>query len=86
MEQKQQFRDIGRNPFRIPFAFLFSHSFPFSSETFAEMTPIPKGRGVQQVAVRLLCVLVGILSGPSGTMIKAWRDTDSLDFRGFPRP
>lgn len=41
---------------------------------------------MQQVAVQLLCLLVGILSGPSATVIKAWRDTDSLDLRGFPRP
>lgn len=32
-----------------------------------------------------LWVLVGILSGPHGKMIKALWDTESLAFRGFPQ-
>lgn len=41
---------------------------------------------VQQVAHSGFVYLSRDPPGPRGTMIKASRDTDSLAFRGFPRP
>lgn len=68
VEQKEQSRHFRRSRFRNSLHLFISPSAP--SETFAEMTPAPKSRSVQQVAVGLLCVLVGILSGLRGTMGK----------------